>query len=440
MKRVIAISITAFPSVNFFIVLTVYRIYNLLIINGLFLFFDYLKRSFALNYWNDFQTFSITLTQRSAKMIETTNAKQLEIYEIVNEVIEFVKNQAELAKLSLSDCFHGDADTTERCVFEHCLKIGAKLMAYYFEQLGSMDLGKEIEVEGKRFTREVCAPATHLTVFGEINFKRFCYYSADGESIKPLDATANLPDRQASYFVQDLLSRLGIKNGTYEETRLFFKDLFSHSFSKRTLEEIVWESASAYENYKETKPLAVEESEGELCVLQGDGKGVPVLPGENPNSTGKMKEALVGVVYTVNSHVRSAEEVAYSLTNPKLLTEDQQARLRDRDGARNINYQASVEQEKEEVFESLRAEVDQRSKEKKKLVEKAITYYENHREYLNYDDCLAKGYPIGTGVVESACGHLVKDRMQKSGARWKIIGAEPVLKLRSVSEHMTPWI
>ncbi len=43
-----------------------------------------------------------------------------------------------------------------------------------------------------------------------------------------------------------------------------------------------------------------------------------------------------------------------------------------------------------------------------------------------------KGYPIGTGVVESACSHVVKDRMEISGARWGISGAESVLRLRSV--------
>ncbi|OVE81060.1 hypothetical protein BVY04_02115, partial [bacterium M21] len=45
---------------------------------------------------------------------------------------------------------------------------------------------------------------------------------------------------------------------------------------------------------------------------------------------------------------------------------------------------------------------------------------------------LEAGYPIATGVVESACGHLVKDRMEKSGARWKIEGAEAMLRLRSI--------
>ena len=64
--------------------------------------------------------------------------------------------------------------------------------------------------------------------------------------------------------------------------------------------------------------------------------------------------------------------------------------------------------------------------------EKVITYFKNHSQYMKYDEYLLKGYPIGTGVIESACGHLVKDRMELSGARWGIDGAESVLRLRSV--------
>ena len=54
------------------------------------------------------------------------------------------------------------------------------------------------------------------------------------------------------------------------------------------------------------------------------------------------------------------------------------------------------------------------------------------KRYMQYDDYLAKGYPIATGVVESACSHVVKDRMEKSGARRSIEGAESILRLRSV--------
>ncbi len=49
---------------------------------------------------------------------------------------------------------------------------------------------------------------------------------------------------------------------------------------------------------------------------------------------------------------------------------------------------------------------------------------------MRYDKYLAAGYPIATGVIESACGNLVKDRMSKAGAKWRLTGAESVLKLR----------
>ena len=65
-------------------------------------------------------------------------------------------------------------------------------------------------------------------------------------------------------------------------------------------------------------------------------------------------------------------------------------------------------------------------------IQTAITYLENHREYMRYDEYLAAGYPIATGVIESACGHVIKDRMGKAGARWRLIGAESVLKLRCI--------
>ncbi len=37
---------------------------------------------------------------------------------------------------------------------------------------------------------------------------------------------------------------------------------------------------------------------------------------------------------------------------------------------------------------------------------KVITCLRNHREYMKYDEYLSKGYPIGTGIVESACSDL----------------------------------
>jgi hypothetical protein len=68
----------------------------------------------------------------------------------------------------------------------------------------------------------------------------------------------------------------------------------------------------------------------------------------------------------------------------------------------------------------------------KKALKDAISYFENHRQWMRYDEYLASGYPIGSGVVESTCGHTVKNRMEGTGRRWSIKGAESTLLLRSV--------
>ena len=68
----------------------------------------------------------------------------------------------------------------------------------------------------------------------------------------------------------------------------------------------------------------------------------------------------------------------------------------------------------------------------KKALRDAISYFENHRAWMRYDAYLAAGYPIGSGVIESTCGHTVKSRMEGTGRRWSIKGAESTLLLRSV--------
>jgi hypothetical protein len=65
-------------------------------------------------------------------------------------------------------------------------------------------------------------------------------------------------------------------------------------------------------------------------------------------------------------------------------------------------------------------------------VEKTCTYLENKRPWLRYDIALAAGWPIATGIIEGACRHLVKDRLDITGARWSLTGAEAVLKLRAL--------
>jgi hypothetical protein len=65
-------------------------------------------------------------------------------------------------------------------------------------------------------------------------------------------------------------------------------------------------------------------------------------------------------------------------------------------------------------------------------VDTCARYLLTYSPYLLYNRYLAKGWPIASGVIEGACRHLVKDRMDVTGARWSLAGAEAVLRLRAL--------
>lgn len=71
-------------------------------------------------------------------------------------------------------------------------------------------------------------------------------------------------------------------------------------------------------------------------------------------------------------------------------------------------------------------------KQKRKKADEAARYLNNKAAYLDYPTALSAGWPIATGVIEGTCRYLVADRMDITGARWSVDGAEAVLKLRAV--------
>jgi hypothetical protein len=68
----------------------------------------------------------------------------------------------------------------------------------------------------------------------------------------------------------------------------------------------------------------------------------------------------------------------------------------------------------------------------RRTVTATILYYENNRQHMRYDEYLAAGYPIGSGVAEGACRHVVKDRLEQTGMRWTVAGAQAMLHLRAI--------
>lgn len=69
---------------------------------------------------------------------------------------------------------------------------------------------------------------------------------------------------------------------------------------------------------------------------------------------------------------------------------------------------------------------------KRKALARICGYFNKHRARMHYDEYLRQGYPIASGVIEGACRHLIKDRMERAGMHWTMPGAQAMLDLRSV--------
>lgn len=80
----------------------------------------------------------------------------------------------------------------------------------------------------------------------------------------------------------------------------------------------------------------------------------------------------------------------------------------------------------------MRRSATKRGLTERKAVDDCADYLLAKARHLNYASYLARGLPIATGVIEGACRHLIKDRMDITGARWSLDGAEAVLRLRAL--------
>ncbi len=442
-----------------------------------------------------------------------------EIIEMVTGMFYYVKAQGDKARefnICAGDVV-GDTDETERALHQRLMEIGSKLMSEYFEQVGNGDEGYHAKFNGREYVRQHSdRPGSILTVFGPVEFRQCIYYDGSGESVRPFEAMANLPERNVTYFAQELMTRLGIED-TYASSQSFYADFFGHSPSSRTIEQVIQETATTYQAYDNAHVPMPEDPAGRIGVVSFDGKGVPVISSER--TTGKTREALLGCTYVIEPEQRDAERLADSLVVPEILSEEEKKELHRESRAENIRYHASVAMPKDTLFKEVRDEAEVRfatanvimvvclmdgalklwelakkhfpnavyildlmhvlgylraaataltktpdaaqlllaaylrsilqgevhgviksmrirmaknkfNKQQVDAIQAAITYFENHADYMRYDEYIKAGCPIATGVIESACKHIAKDRMSKAGAQWSITGAEAVLKLR----------
>lgn len=375
-----------------------------------------------------------------------------------------------------------------------------------------------------------------MTLFGEVQVRRFGYRAKGVNSLYPMDAALNLPKA----FYSDGLRRQvcdAASGNSFDDAVADVTKVTGGKVPKRQAIQLVQDASQDFDafyqqreadepdNVDETSPLVLS-VDGKGIVMRTDGlreatrkaaerdqkKGKTRLaPGEKPN---RKRMATVATVYSVPPHARTAEQVMGLEKR-----EDKPPRTQDK------RVWASLERDMSEVIDEQFCEALKRDPDKRRpwvmlldgnptqldLVESAIEkhgvsatvtldfihvleylwkaahcfhapgteeaevwvreralrilqghssqvaagmrrsatrqalpmesrkgvdtcadYLLKYRDYLRYDENLRQGLPIATGVIEGACRHLIKDRMDVTGARWGLPGAEAILKLRSM--------
>lgn len=85
-----------------------------------------------------------------------------------------------------------------------------------------------------------------------------------------------------------------------------------------------------------------------------------------------------------------------------------------------------------QVAKGIRLSATRRNIINRENIDKCADYLLNNKPRLRYGEALRAGFPIASGVIEGACRHLINDRLDITGARWSLQGAEAILKLRSL--------
>lgn len=112
------------------------------------------------------------------------------------------------------------------------------------------------------------------------------------------------------------------------------------------------------------------------------------------------------------------------------------------DACHKLKYDDQAAQElldamkKQQVTIQHKKKIAESSREK---LDKAITYFTNQLSRMNYKDYQEKKFPIGSGVTEAACKTLIKERLCRSGMRWKTKGASIVISLRALTKTTGRW-
>ena len=407
----------------------------------------------------------------------------MEILTLINEIVKQIRD--------LCSCFSPEQEATfdeiETKVRYVMLEIGRQIIetiisvrgtGYTKEtiQMPSGEIGKYLEDRTR----------TMKTLLGPVKINRAYYYSKGKGGYVPLDESLSLPDERYSYAVQEQMSLYAIED-SYEESAKKLRYTFPVEASGSTVRRIIQERGK--EIYQEEvsevaaifshkQPVPDPEIESVKRGYVGvDGVMVPTVEGNKEMrvattyDTSFARETLADNLHynalfaetdVFGEHlwvmmkrrgIHDAQESIWGCDGAKWIWRQKQ--LHDPDGKEivdyihaseylqkvaNIIYGEDTEKAKacfgcmkfglrkcggKPVLGALR-ELRHSSKE----LSEAITYFQNNHSRMDYPAYEEAGYHITSSTTESACRHVVGDRLKRSGMRWTIPGAQHTTSLR----------
>ncbi len=479
------------------------------------------------------------------KIAESTQQRNPEhISQELHVLVERLKVKVETAAKE-GDSF----DSVERSVLTSVLQIGHQAIELLLSLQGDGNLGEDLETaDGKTARRSETKSVTPLrSIFGQHVFEQFTYASGMNRpiSLRPISARLSLPANRWSLLLQEFSQMLGVDQA-YDQAMKNLGEILHSDFSVDTAERINGQLGSSAGEFLADLPVPESGSEGKLLIATADCKGVPLVKTDSQKvaafetarkNPGNRRMATVTSVYSVDPHVRTAEEITAALfrderdddsprtKRPKPRNKNTTAHFpesasdesgdqvavsgiqvgiawiiaqiapRRRSGQvlialmdgqeslwktmqRHVNFSAKtvpildilhalayvweaaslfekadsarraftrkrlmriLQGEVRGVIQGLRSLGTRHNLkgEKLKSLRRICGYLEKNADRMRYDEYLRRGYPIASGVIEGACRHLVKDRMERSGMRWTLEGARSMLNVRAAfqSDH-----
>ena len=375
------------------------------------------------------------------------------------------------------------AHELERGLWSRLLQLGHDLQANYFALAGDGDCGEALTLTHGRVVHRLPEPhgRPYRSIFGDFRLARVVYGTREGQAIEaaPLEARLGLPEGPFSYLLQDGDQALAVEN-PYGQVNTVLARSLGLKQSVARLEAMTRTLAGAVAGYEAARPPPAPATGQQIVVLSADGKGVPIRKpadaptiaahdhtrGPKPDRKKRAAPRPVAVVFPGFEAEARQRDPDHRQTWVVLM--DGQPALWDA-AADTLGDTARVE-----ILDLLHATgslweavhlfqpsgtplATQRMKvlvhallngvgtgvirwlqdlaeqgplpaTSRTRLARIYAYFDRHRDRIHDDQYLIAGYPIASGVIEGACRHGVKDRMERAGMHWRTLsGAQALL-------------